>query len=154
MSADSVLERQLLQLTISRKDDSTTEELLDALLEWKSAGVPLEQALVAHGLIPPPPPPRAGLREEEAETRSTVAALDPLVTVSGGSSGSDSPGNRREWGQPRYQTIRFHARGGLGEVFLVRDRELNRDVALKEIQNQLVDCPQVRARFVREAQLT
>src|SRR5207247_2434120 len=33
----------------------------------------------------------------------------------------------------RYRIMRPHAKGGLGQVFLAKDMELNRDVALKEI---------------------
>src|SRR5262245_49308014 len=39
----------------------------------------------------------------------------------------------------RYHILRPHARGGLGEVFIARDLELNRDVALKEIQERFAD---------------
>jgi serine/threonine-protein kinase len=55
---------------------------------------------------------------------------------------------------PRYRILRRHAWGGLGEVYLARDEQLHRMVALKEIQNRQADCPDSRARFVREAEIT
>jgi serine/threonine-protein kinase len=54
----------------------------------------------------------------------------------------------------RYDILRSHARGGLGEVFVARDRELGREVALKQIQPQFADDASSRARFVREAEIT
>ncbi|RUL88689.1 bifunctional serine/threonine-protein kinase/formylglycine-generating enzyme family protein [Tautonia sociabilis] len=54
----------------------------------------------------------------------------------------------------RFRPIRFHARGGLGEVWIARDRELNREVALKQIRDQFADDRQGRARFVLEAEVT
>jgi WD40 repeat protein/serine/threonine protein kinase len=54
----------------------------------------------------------------------------------------------------RFRIIRPHARGGLGEVFVARDEELGREVALKEIQGRHADDPTSRARFLLEAEVT
>ncbi|MGE3805027.1 MAG: protein kinase, partial [Gemmataceae bacterium] len=54
----------------------------------------------------------------------------------------------------RYRILRAHAKGGLGEVFLARDEELGREVALKEIQARFADSPEQRARFLQEAEIT
>ena len=54
----------------------------------------------------------------------------------------------------RFRVLRHHAQGGLGEVFLARDEELNRDVALKQIQGRFAGDPTSRARFVVEAEVT
>jgi tetratricopeptide (TPR) repeat protein len=54
----------------------------------------------------------------------------------------------------RFRILRFHAEGGLGEVYLARDEELNRDVALKRIKGEPGNDPNCRARFVREAEIT
>jgi serine/threonine-protein kinase len=54
----------------------------------------------------------------------------------------------------RFQIMRPHARGGLGQVMVARDLELDREVALKEIHNFHANRPSSRARFVREAEIT
>jgi serine/threonine protein kinase len=54
----------------------------------------------------------------------------------------------------RYRVVRFHARGGLGEVHVAEDTELRRPVALKRIQERHADRPDSQQRFLREAEIT
>jgi eukaryotic-like serine/threonine-protein kinase len=56
-------------------------------------------------------------------------------------------------GRQRFQFLRFHARGGLGQVSVALDTELNREVALKEIRPEFADDPAFRARFIQEAEI-
>jgi serine/threonine protein kinase len=54
----------------------------------------------------------------------------------------------------RFRVLRPHAKGGLGQVSVALDQELDRPVALKEIQDRHADDPHSRARFVQEAEIT
>ena len=54
----------------------------------------------------------------------------------------------------RYRILRPHAKGGLGEVYVAHDEELNREVALKEILATHADNPNSRSRFLLEAEVT
>ncbi len=54
----------------------------------------------------------------------------------------------------RFRVLRPYAHGGLGEVFVALDQELNREVALKELLMQTADNPASRLRFLNEAEIT
>ncbi len=85
---------------------------------------------------------------QSQRTMETVAsAATAAESVAGGAAPAPSQGTR-------FQILRPHARGGLGQVSVAWDAELDREVALKEIQLQFADLPDSRARFVREAKVT
>ena len=52
-----------------------------------------------------------------------------------------------------YKIVAPLGAGGMGEVYRARDRNLNRDVAVKVLPRALASDPQYMARFEREAQV-
>ncbi len=78
----------------------------------------------------------------------TVAYEGPPLSLDGVAPAGD-PGWR-----DRFQIVRRHARGGLGEVFVAVDPELERRVALKELRDHHAHDPMSQARFLLEARLT
>ncbi len=54
----------------------------------------------------------------------------------------------------RYKVVKLLGRGGMGAVYLCRDEELQRDVALKVIRPEIAADPDVLDRFKREIQLS
>ena len=85
------------------------------------------------------------------ECDATVA-IDQVPGPSPGSPDSSPrfPGNEGD----RFQRIRPHASGGIGQIWVARDSQLQRDVALKEIQPQFAERADQRARFLLEAEIT
>jgi tetratricopeptide (TPR) repeat protein/tRNA A-37 threonylcarbamoyl transferase component Bud32 len=74
---------------------------------------------------------------------------EPSVGLVSGDPRAATTGLRRD--PERYEIIGEHGRGGLGRVMRVRDRELGRDIAIKE----LIKRGHVREmRFLREALIT
>jgi PAS domain S-box-containing protein len=54
----------------------------------------------------------------------------------------------------RYCRLRLHATGGIGRVWLARDNDLGRNVALKELRPECAEHATLGARFLQEAQIT
>lgn len=56
--------------------------------------------------------------------------------------------------ETRYVFTGLHATGGIGRVWLARDQQLDREVAIKELFPENAGNAKIAARFIREAQLT
>ena len=54
----------------------------------------------------------------------------------------------------RYTLNTLHAAGGIGEIWLARDADLQRDVAVKRLQTERSPSDVAKARFLREARIT
>src|SRR5262245_59811878 len=88
------------------------------------------------------------LHANPADARITGPEVeDPRAARSGSVGTSTSSGTR-------FRIIRPHARGGLGQVYVARDEELHREVALKELQDHFAHNPNSRLRFLQEAEIT
>ena len=56
--------------------------------------------------------------------------------------------------EARFHKAHLHERGGLGNVYFAKDRELNRPVAIKEIKAKYANSKPHRSRFARETLIT
>src|SRR6516225_6484291 len=71
-----------------------------------------------------------------------------------GSRPTDAPRRESAAAKALFQDLRYHASGALGEVFLARNAELNRDVALKFLKPSRSRDPESLRRFLQEAEVT
>jgi tetratricopeptide (TPR) repeat protein/tRNA A-37 threonylcarbamoyl transferase component Bud32 len=98
----------------------------------------LERRLYANGARPGSSFSEGG---QSTVTETSVPKVPPAAAA-----GDAPPG--------RYRCLRVHARGGLGEVLVAHDEELQREVALKRLQAAWADSRDSRRRFLREARIT
>jgi serine/threonine-protein kinase len=112
---------------------------------------------------PPDGPGETLVREVLPETQPGLAAgtHDLQTTLAGLPTGADfvrvgelGAQFRPSAQSTRYTLTRVHGEGALGKVWLARDSDLNREVALKEIRSDHAANPHTIRRFVREAQVT
>ena len=105
----------------------------------------------------------ARFSEHEDAVRSALRRIDNnefdgtsdfSSTPSAGSGATLRAGGSVPQSTTRFHPIRLHAKGGLGAVFLARDAELGRTVALKEIQSKHSLDRSSQDRFVAEAVVT
>jgi WD40 repeat protein/serine/threonine protein kinase len=109
------------------------------------------------------------LREEQGETLTLeefarrfpqhAARLEEQVRLHQALTGvmdpPDAAVSSTDAGQPlRYVRIRLHARGGIGQVWVAHDRDLGREVAMKELRPDRADVAAARRRFLNEARIT
>ncbi len=132
------------------------QALLDALVQkhLEKHNNDLEKSLAAVSSV-------GSVRDEleriaDPDVQASLAAVVSPVTP------ADDPSATRDYvsagastsAGERFRILRPHAKGGLGEVFVARDEELHREVALKQIQDRHAHDSHSRARFLVEAEVT
>ncbi|MHC4510215.1 MAG: protein kinase, partial [Planctomycetota bacterium] len=84
--------------------------------------------------------------EEKKGKRPTEKGTPPTASFDGSSIGSDS-----RIGPFRIE--RELGRGAVGVVYLAHDTKLDRSVAIKSLPAEVMEKPEARSRFSREARL-
>jgi len=147
--------KTLGELLVERGDrPPVRKDLLEALVEEhvKTHRGDLHESLAA---VSPPESVARDLRAiGDADLDASMAPASSMHSQSPGSTGPYSPQGGEGSATLRYQILRSHAKGGLGEVFVALDHELHREVALKEIKEKYAHDPGCRSRFVLEAEIT
>ncbi len=136
---DALVERHLL----SPEDRSQ----LDRLAATRRARGPGEAAAT-----------RTGVASSSAGAGAAPVFLRPESHVAGTLSGVTPPlPPEPEKAGPaggRFERQRLHGAGGIGRVWLGRDRLLERDVAIKELRPECASDPEQARRFLDEARIT
>jgi len=142
-------------LAWSRSPEASLSEILAGRGVLDPATLARLEDRVGRDLGPPAVEPGPGLGAGVATVDRPDRPADTLAhpgTPTDGSPAGDPAADGA--GGRRFRIVRSHARGGLGEVFLAFDGELNRPVAVKELQAHRAHDPAAQARFLLEAEVT
>ena len=179
MDADRGLLYGVVALQAALINSQHFSEFIDASMEWdERRDGPFTDLLVARGWIQATDrahleylvgrklqqhagDAQAGLASVTVEVERSLASLrddkiqqslpaSPILERALSAPGADPASENRN----RYALTSLHATGGIGRVWLARDGQMGRDVALKELRPEQADNPGLRARFLREAQIT
>ena len=146
-----------------------TLEVVQSKLFLQSAGSPAPPASGSSTAAPSPfrlPHPRgrgydgqqapAGLPPMPDPTNPPSVPDDPAATTGPTPSRPTPSGPRRSTPAPvpGYEVLGEVGRGGMGIVYRAHDPAVNRDVAVKVLQDRFRDSPAAIARFVEEGQIT
>jgi serine/threonine-protein kinase len=151
-------------LVESGKLDAPALSLLEALAteHRRRHGDDLPRSLAAFGSMAPVYRAVEGMGDAEVEAGLTVkppsTRRDPdATTTTTPDDAEEGPRDEEAAGESsasRFQILSFHNAGALGKVFLALDKELHRNVALKEIQEEHVHHAVNRDQFVLEGMVT
>jgi serine/threonine protein kinase len=143
----------------SADDGSTLDDFLIRWEECRERG----ESLTAEELCAD----RPELAEELARRIEALRRIGPVMASNqttdpdstedvhpGASEKSASEDRRSAECQALYRDLKFHAEGGLGEVFMATGTDLNREVALKFLKGERAGDPDSRRRFFLEAEVT
>ena len=180
MDADHSFLYGVVALQAALVDSQQFNEVIHASIEWDAQrDGPFTDLLIQRGWIRPDDRAHLDylverkLQAHAGDTKASVASVTHEIEHSLGSLRSDrvqrslvaSPGaenstpsasgvTRTSPGEDRYTLTKLHATGGIGRVWMARDGQMGRDVALKELRPEQADDAVLRARFLREAQIT
>jgi PAS domain S-box-containing protein len=152
-------------------DSQCFGEFMEACASWdQDRDGPLPDFLVARGWVQPAArahldylverklqqhagDAKAGVASVTHEIEQSLVSLrnQRLATFLSPLSPASVPGSKTS---ERYTLDYLHATGGIGRVWLARDAQLGRDVALKELRPEQAGDAMLCARFFREAQIT
>jgi PAS domain S-box-containing protein len=126
LPADRVHIDYLLERKLKRSDGEARAILASVSDEVKRSLAALNDADIQRSLAELP-------RSDESDSGATIDHV---------------PGLRE-----RYALAHLHATGGIGRIWVARDRQLGRDVALKELRPERAGNAALWERFLREAQI-
>jgi WD40 repeat protein/serine/threonine protein kinase len=112
----------------------------------------VDDALAA-GATPPihaPPPGAASRLTEDLECLHLLNLLRPAAPTENQPAADASTPPRGH----RYTLAKLRGVGGIGQIWLAHDAELDRDIALKELRPERLRDPAILSRFLREARIT
>ena len=137
--ADLLIERGWIQPT----DRVHVDYLLERKLKKHGGDVRASLASVSDGVK------RSLTVLEDADIQRSLADLLPPIGADSCATIDYVPGLRE-----RYTLGHLHATGGIGRIWVARDSQLGRDVALKELRPERAGNAALLERFLREAQIT